>query len=63
MSNVRMCVTKCATNNYSSDAVIRMVCIFKHQMLFALYLTLPWFFDDSNLLCNEISRGDEMKPN
>jgi hypothetical protein len=58
-----MYVTKCATNINSPDAVIRMVCIDKYQMLFAWYLTLPWFFDDSNLLYSDISRGDEMKPN
>jgi hypothetical protein len=47
----------------SPDAVIRVVCLAKHQMLFALYLTLSRFFDDSNLLFSDISLGDEMKPN
>jgi hypothetical protein len=40
-----------------------MLCLVKHQMLFALYLTLPRLFDDSNLLYSNISRGDEMKTN
>jgi hypothetical protein len=36
-------------NINSPDADIRMVCIDKHQMLFACYLKLPRFFDDSNV--------------
>jgi hypothetical protein len=61
--SVHMCVTKCSMNITSPDAVIRTVCLVKHQMLFALYLMSPCFCDDSNLLYSDISRGNELKPN
>jgi hypothetical protein len=64
----RVCMSVCVSQNVQQilihpDAVICMVCNVEHKMLFALYLTLPWYFDDSNLLHSDISRGDEMKLN
>jgi hypothetical protein len=58
-----VCHKMCNAPSMRDDGFSILQCrILLNVMLFALYLTLPGLFDDSNLLYSDISRGDEMRP-